>query len=524
MAMFDGVRSRFWGYVGDQLQTFGAMKLDEWRRGPAARERDDWYLYAQRWAYYENRRLYDVLKRAGVRDVAMPTEWNPVPATAAFYMANTLGRGLDIAADEASATNAELVRAIKRIWDWSNFDVLAGEMVETAAVLGRVFVKVAERQEDGGEGDSAGRTTSVYLQNLPPESVRRWEADERGFLTSIRIDTPRLRSIFSGEERRHTLVEVWRKEWPAGPLAGQGGVAFYEVMSGRAADDTLGEPVRAQTFDDLGYDFIPVVWADVPTYWWQMIDQVDRYNQMAMKIDRLNRPLGVVLGRHMDRDGRPMPAPRVATEDVETTYQEAADGAVAWLLVPGNSEFDWAEAPIDMATARAQMLGVREGVEAALPEYRVATLDATQIAAETLQLLLSQAGQRVLEQRKILERALVRAQMMAVSIGQAAMLPGFDAADVGSWEEGTIEHTFVERDVFEIPTAMKATILKELVAAGVPVKLAMKRAGFSPAEIAEYDAAAAEESLRRQTTLAAQLSRQAALFDSGAADNGLTRP
>ncbi len=516
----DGVRSRFWGYVSGQIQTFGGVNLGTWPRSGNKSADDHWTEYATRWAYYENRRLYYVLKSAGVREVAMPTEWNPVPATVAFYKANTLGGTFGVAVDEAVATREGLVSAVKQVWAWSNFEMMKLELTETAEVLGRVFVKVAERQDDG-DTDLNGRTTAVYLQNLPPESVQWWSADERGFLTGIRIDTPRLKSIFSGEERRHTLVEEWCKDWGNG----EGGVRYYETRPGRSGDDApLGEPVREQSFADLGYDFIPIVWTDTATYWWQMVDQVDRYNALGLKVDRLNRPTGVIHGRHSDSDGRPMPAPRIATEEVESTYQEAAEGAFGWLRVPGNSQFDWAASPIDLATARAQMLDVRQGVEASLPEYRVATLDATQVATETLQMLLSQAGQRVLELRGALERSLVRAQMMAISIAQAAGLEGFDAATVGSWAAGTIEHAFAARDVFETPMAIKATTLKELVAAGWPVKLAMRRAGFSEEDVDEYDTMAAEESLRQRTTLAAQLSRQQALFDSGAADNGLTRP
>ena len=393
------------------------------------------------------------------------------------------------------------------------------ELTETAEVLGRVFVKVAERQA-GGDTELNGQTTAVYLQNLPPESVQWWTADERGFLTGIRIDTPRLKSIFNGEERRHTLVEFWRKDWGDG----EGGVRYYETLPGRPVEDNqLGDPVREQTFADLGYDFIPLVWAEVSTYWWQMTDHIDRYNGLGFKIDRLNRPLAVVGIDAMTPDGRSVPAPLVNKNELETTYQDEAQGAIGWMRLPGKVEFNWAKDPIDFTVMKAQMADIRQGVEASLPEYRVATLDATQVATETLQMLLSQAGQRVLEVRETLERALVRSQQMAVSIAQVAGLDGFAPETVGSWEAGTLEHTFTERDVFETPAMMKATILKELVAAGMPFKMAMSEAGYSEAQVEEYDAAAAEDALRQRTTLAAQLVRQQAAFDSGAADNGVTQ-
>lgn len=522
---YDGARSRFWGYVGGQLQAFGGFTSGSMRPLLDSAKQDKFNEYATRWAYYENKRLYYTLRAAGVREVSMPTEWNPVPSTVAFYTANTLGGELALVVDEDVATGDALRDAITRIWDWSNWPAFKRELVETAAVLSDTFVKVAERQDDG-DTEAEGETTAVYMQGIPPETVRWWDVDERGYLTAIRIDTPRLTSIFTGEEKRHTLVEVWRKEWSGvdGQPDEPGGVRFYETTPGQPVDDKqLPDAVREQTFAELGYDFIPLVWMGTPTYWWQLTDQIDRYNALGLKLDRLNRPTGVIHGRHTDSDGRPMPAPRVDITEVETTYQEAADGTFGWIKVPGNSQFDWATSPVDFATTRGQMEDIRTGVISALPEYRVATLDATQIAAETLQMLLSQAGQRVLELRDSLERGLVRAHMMAVSIAQAAGMDGFDASTIGSWEAGTLEHVFAERDVFETPLAIKAAQLKELVAAGMPLKLAMLEAGFSEERIAAFDAAAAEDALRQRTTLAAQLVRQQALVDSGAADNGVTQ-
>lgn len=219
-----------------------------------------------------------------------------------------------------------------------------------------------------------------------------------------------------------------------------------------------------------------------------------------------------------------MPAPRVAVEEVATTYQEAADGAFATIRLPGNSTFDWARSPIDMATAAAQREQIRKGVETALPEYRVAEMDATQVAANTLEMLLDQAGQRVTDLRALLERALGRAQMMALTIGQVAEVEGFEAEVIGTYEAGQLEHGFVTRGVFKPSAALMASIVKELAAAGVPIKLAMKKAGFSEEEIGEFDGAAAEQALRERTTLAAQLARERAMVDAGAGDNGLVRP
>ena len=511
----DRFRSRFWRYVGERLERYGAGRpavLSALPRaeGGAGRSVAE---YVARWAYYENKRLYRVLCELGVTPAELPTEWNPVPAVVAFYQANTLGRGLRIAARDEARQEA-LEAAVGQVWQASNFGRLTEGLVETAAVLSDTFVKVAER------ADEAGVATAVYLQEVAPEHVRSLTVDERGYVTAVRIDTPRQESVFDGRAERHVLVEYWKKEWEDG----EGGVRFFEVAPGVEVEDgRLGEPVRVQSFAELGYDFVPVVYAYTPAHWWSLTDQVDQYNRLAWRMHRLNRPTGVIHGRHVDADGRPMPAPRVQTTEQVTTYEESADGAAGWIRVPGNSQFEWASSPIDFGAAVQQLERVRQGVEDALPEYRVATLDATQVATETLQVLFGMAGERVLAMREALELALSRAQMMALSIGQLAGLVGFEAGAIGTWEDGGIVHGFEEREVFTPTITMMAAAVKELVAAGMPLRLAMREAGFGEEALGDLEAESAAQALRERTTLAAQLVRQRALVDQGAGDNGATR-
>ena len=143
MATFvDGARSRFWGYVGGQLQTFGGFASGSFRPTLDSSKRDKWTEYATRYAYYENKRLYYVLRAAGVREVSMPAEWNPVPTTVAFYTANTLGGEPELIVDEDIATGDGLREAIAQVRDWSNWAALQRELVETAAVLSLSLIHI----------------------------------------------------------------------------------------------------------------------------------------------------------------------------------------------------------------------------------------------------------------------------------------------------------------------------------------------------------------------------------------------
>lgn len=484
-----GFRGRLWGWAGQQLARYGglveASALQDRDLGGESATRGA-TEYAVRRAYAQNKGVYKQLFEWGLVPYAMEAAWNPVPAVVDFYAANVLFGELEIAAEQRPSTEGEasteqesqaLLDAIGRVHEWSNFVMLKQELVRAAAVYGDVIIKAAERMDDGV-------VSGVYLQLLPIHSIRTCRIDERGIVQEIRIDTPRVTSIFGTADREHVLVEIWRTEW-ADDL--EGGVRFFEVEGKQdVEDEALPPPVHRQSFDELGYDFLPLVWTRCETPWWDATDQIDHYNLLARKSNRLNVPLGVVRANAMDADGRPLPAPAVDNNRLQATYQEVGDGAAAVMRLPGRTEFDWSNGPIDFAALHRDMAAVRQGVEESLLEYRAATLDAsTQIATETLELLLRQAGQRVLDMRGSLERALVRGQMMALTLGQQAGLDGFSVADIGSYETADFGHVFVEREVFEKSAKAKAEELKELVAGGASIEGAAKVAGYSDAQIAD---------------------------------------
>lgn len=484
----DGMSRRFWGGVTTRLIEHGGLDEVLHRPGLPADSATRMNEYARRWAYYRNKRLYYHLRRAGwcatfPADVEVEAELNPVPTVVAFYIANVLSGSPSIQAAADGADGTALAAAIAQIWEWSNYQTLRGELTEAAAVFRDAFLKVAERRV-GEEPVSA-----VYMQDIDPRRVVWWEADERGFLTAIRIDTARLDSIFGTEAKRHTLVELWRKEWPAGSaLAGQGGVAFYEVGAGQSLDDgRLGEAKKTQSFTDLGYDFIPVVWARVPTHWYAQVDQIDRYNLKAWEADSLNSPLWLVKSNTLDSRGAPMPAPRLdpAALEAQTHYYNVGNGAARILYLPGKSDMTPGGAPADLAVISQRLDRLEERIIDALPEYRVATLKASsQLATETLELLLGQATQRVLDMRAELERALVRAHMMAITIAQVAGLRPdlFAPKQVGEYADGMTNHRFTERAVFPKSAAARATEFATL-AQHSTAEGAATVAGYAPREV-----------------------------------------
>ena len=178
-----------------------------------------------------------------------------------------------------------------------------------------------------------------------------------------------------------------------------------------------------------------------------------------------------------------MPAPAVAEKE-RPAYEEVGHGAAAMMRLPGQATAAWSGAPVDFGAMQQEISALQEHVEGSLPEYFVAArLQAVQVAADTLQMLLAQAGQRVLEMRWTLEAALVRAQMMALTLGQVAGLAGFSANEIGTYDKGDFGHTFAERPVFEKSAAARAAEAAALVAAGATIEGAARVAGYSDQQV-----------------------------------------
>lgn len=471
---------RFYGALGRRILDSGALDGTQYKPGQTADEGARLSEYDRRWAYYLNDGLYERLYAAGLVDAAMPVAFNPIPAAVDFYAGTALAGAMRAQPTDEAADGEKLAAAVEMLQRWSNWEQLRRDLTVTAAVLQDTFLKVAERQPSAEEG-----TTAVYMQDIQPQNVRWWDADERGFLTAIRIDTMRLESVFTGEKRRHTLVEVWRKAWPDGT----GGVRYWEMPPGAMlADDGAAEPYRASSFEELGYDFIPIVWLRLDTPWRRQVAHIDRYNALAWQAARLNRPLAVIGAGGVDSAGRPLAAPLGASDKLQALYSDEGDGVMGVLQMPGMATMEWSSSPVDFGAMNAMMAEVKQVVIDGLPEYRVATPDSglSQLAAETLQLLMNQAEQRALTMRAGLERMVARAQMMAISIAQlAGVRPDVFGADViGTYEDGRIEHVFAERPVFTRTSMARAAEAAQHVANGLAVGAAYRLAGYGEAEVA----------------------------------------
>ncbi len=94
---------------------------------------------------------------------------------------------------------------------------------------------------------------------------------------------------------------------------------------------------------------------------------------------------------------------------------------------------------------------------------------------------------RVVARRAGYDDALVRAQMMAISIGGMKGYEGYEAFNAESYANGELAHSIGDRPVFAVDTMdhieegqARANVLASLTASGVPVVAAMELAGYPP--------------------------------------------
>lgn len=427
--------------------------------------------------YYLNNGLYDMVQAAlhenAIWTPGMKPLRNPAHRAVEFHVvklwAGPLERALPIVAE-----NTKLPEAIHKIWEWSNWSAAKQVVARWFANMGDMFIKVSQKAE-------MGEVTRVYLDPLKPKYVTDFELDERSFLTYIRIDVP------AGDD---THTEVWSKT--------RGG---YRIWKHNRSIDTpieqLGEPTEQRTFDELGFDFVPIVHAKFLDIgeprgvgcFVHVLDKIDEANRQATRLHqilfRYNRPTNVLMANAQDASGRPLPPPALMDGEGNSTLDEDAEiirKDEDLIALPGMSQLAQLVPTLNYADALSILNAQMEEISHDLPEILYYELRDRDLSGTAIQRLLGPAVDRVLEARGHAEAALVRANQMALTIAGIHRLDGFD---LGSFEGGDFKHAFAEREVIPLNATEKAAAIQQEVTAGIPLPVSMKHHGYSEEEISE---------------------------------------
>ena len=472
--------------------------------------------------YYENNGLYNATAQAlyGVdtwQDGMKPLR-NPAFRVVEFYVATVWPGALKTALPLVTE-NPRISAPILRVWEWSNWQSRKQEAVRGLAKLGDVFIKVSSAVASTplAEGETP-QTKRVYYQLLKPEYVTELDHDERGYLIYIRIDTPIDPDTNAGLTWR---TEEWDKA-----------TQLYRVWRHKKGTDEaiskLGTPETQQNFGEFGIDFIPIVHAQFRSTggargecaFAHALDKIDEANLIASRLHETLFPPEVwALTRNGTdaRDGRPLPPVKIGAIN-DDGIKTVEVGKRSMLPLPTGADIKTVVPDLpygeQLAILNAHMLELEKD----LPElayYRVRDLGAN-ISGRAAKTLLTDAIQRALEARGIAEDALMRANQMALTIGQAGQLPGFSEAEIGTYEKGAFEHSFKERDVIPQTEADRLENFKTAVDAQMPVTTAAREyLGWDDKKLQQMDADRLALAEAKPIELDAALTAAEKLFNQG---------
>lgn len=458
---------------------------------------------------YRSNGLYEDLRRqaftiAGQQiSPAMKAIRNPATAVVDFYTAKLLPDSMAIQSDDDA-----LIAAIDQVRAWSNWDQNAGLFSHLDALLGEVFIKTVVRR------DAAGTPTRVYHQIISPEYVTDFEEDERGYLTSIRVDVPIETTDDAGMVNKTTHTEIWRKDAQEERIYSNPGDA------GDRSIRDLGAAREIIPFSAIGVDFVPFVrcvFSDigdkrgvgaVEIHLERMMDaDVSATNLHGLVFTDLEGAV-VLRSEGFDKSGRQLPPPSLAEALSSGSTGRQADGSVVvgkrqFYELPGGTSLEFPvpdikyDAALDILKDHDSHL---EQVMPALAYSRISELSGADLSGRAIRFKLTAAIDQAKRARKHALAALVQANQQAVTIGNRAGLDGFETFGA-AFETGGLTHTFADADeeiiaVSDFETsqteAQLAQAFQTYVAAGLPMVEALQRIGYTEVRAAEIVTLAAE--------------------------------
>lgn len=462
-----------------------------------------WQFYQVLRAYYDNSGVYDQIRSTlgnvvGDRYRDMHGLRNPAMRITEFYVAHLwpgpLYRALPIAVEDDTE---RLLEPINTIWNWSNWGRLKQPAARTFAMLGDLFIKVV------GDAD-AGR---VYFETLDPGEVVEFDEDARGYLTYARLDIPRTRRV-GGKPEDYVYTETWSKDemrfrrWEHKHPIG------VEI-------EQLGEPLPEDDLDmagAFGIDFVPIVHAPFRDMGQRRgigsftlgIDKIDEVNRKASR-------LGQQLFRHNDDtwvmessnpgnagDRSRVPPGIADVNALQIGGQRILGIPAGWTLRSQIPEINY-QASLDAIAADLAEL------QQDFPEmayWRITETAGGDLSGRAIRFMLGPAITRAEEARGNGEEALVRADMMGLTIAQNLGLDGFAPRQIGTYDRGDFWHEFEEREIIPQTPAEEAEeegidltnlTLKQVI--GVPNLQLQAEAGYTEDEIAGFQEMAGVDGL-----------------------------
>lgn len=449
----------------------------EWHEDPVA-------LYRLLRAYYHANDLYAftqlVASERGIWAPAMKGLRNPAHRVVEFYVAHLWPEEFKVETEHEG-----IKKPIDQVWQWSNWDAKQRLAARWFSMLGDLFIKVVSSRE----------RQRVWLQIIDPEHVVDFDRDERGFVTYLHMEVPKV--VRDGDTTKNVIhTEIWDKATET----------YRRWERDRYLDVAdLGRPAEQHAFSDFGIDFVPFVHAmfqDAGNVrgagaFTHALDKIDEANQQATRLHQMlfrnDDALWALAANAMDPSGRPMPPPRIegAVGSSSDNGGVVKIGALSAVRLPGMATLVPLVPNLHYGEALAILNGQLDELERDLPELAFHRIrQAGDISGRAARMMMTDAIDKILEARANGEQALVRADQMALSMGAAINLEGF--AGLGDFDSGALDHDFAPREPIAISEferweaeKMKAEAAISQQESGISVEQTLRDRGYSKDEIAD---------------------------------------
>lgn len=475
--------------------------------------------------------------------------FSPAYRLGEFYAGHLMGGSLDPDAgngDEipsalpiaTESPKADAMRlAIAELWRVSNWQANKETFTRFGAVLGDVFLVI---------DDDPGRQ-SVRLRVVHPRLVTDVTEDAYGNVKGYEIQYDRLDPRYEYNALNPTYATYVERAEKVGES-----VVFRTFISDGAGlapwdwrdyPDERAPRIGPEWTEDYG--FVPMVKVqhrDMGLGWGfaEMYPSLSRFHEVDDLASKLDDQIRKIVENPRMLSGTSAPGttaaggapadnalviPGLSSEDDDGCNESARADMTVVFNPNDNADVKSMLGDMDIQAVSDHILAILKEIERNHPELQADMATASGDASgRALRVARERVEAMVVQRRAGYDDGLIRAQMMAISIGGMKQYPYYEAFDAGSYERGELDHSIGDRPVFAVDEADRLELatafgnaLALLVKGGMPFASALSRLGCTESEVEDILA----EKARDEAKAAQQRKQaQAALFAGGDAGAG----
>lgn len=460
--------------------------------------------YGLYWALYENNAYRDVHAWArAYREIYalykyVRNVYNPSYRLGEFWSTHLMGGTLDPAAGDgterasvlpieidASPREADVRRAIGRLWRDSNWQTMKDVYTLYGAVLGDVALKVVDDMDKG----------RVYLEVVHPSKIADITRDAygnvKGYVLEFERDDP------EREGKRIPYTEIASRD---------GDAVVYETLRD-------GKPYAwngVASAWSIPYTFVPFVvvqhhnvgldwgFSEIHPVRAKMHEADDVASAISDHIRKsLNAPflLSGVANPRARVDGTPNTVSvRGRDRDLDTTRAPGRE-ELPFLYAPAGASATQLMANMDYTGALAHLSGILQEIEREYPELRFDNLRVMGDASgRALRIARQPAETKVEMRRAAYDDGLKRAMQMALAIGGMRAYDQYTPFSLASYDAGELEFTIGTRPVFREDDLERYETERALYEnaeiaerANIPSDVVLERAGWDAQDLQKVE-------------------------------------